>query len=326
MSQADFCIAYSGSFWQDAPDKSDMVCRLLNCRFSWMDHAWLIPCCYIWNEGIVIDYCAEVPSGYVSAFIQQAAALDPHASADALDVLEKANPLHLSFTSSLNLPGGSSCHRVSGSSLSWIPEALLPQGVQPDLQAQAVLNHYQLNADKCWSLHRVAYAWPEDKPAPLSDFSLKLSAAPLEIPGPVFHTPEECSLTFVHPCTHTQHTLSILSLSDEALPTAQQNELVFPAHFCKMRYRIDPPLSETTCILRDTAPSDAPRTTEGSTCAFAASIGIIAGADGPTSVLVRDQDAHVACSSLHHIPVKQITWRLFFYQHCFPDITLNFPV
>ena len=73
--------------------------------------------------------------------------------------------------------------------------------------------------------------------------------------------------------------------------------------------------------IRDAAPTDPPRLKipENSSgevpVGGAACIGIIGGADGPTSVFVSGgapSDRRVAYSSLHFAPPEQVTWQLRF--------------
>ena len=51
-------------------------------------------------------------------------------------------------------------------------------------------------------------------------------------------------------------------------------------------------------------------------------IGIIGGADGPTSIITGQtapRNLHAACSSLHFAPAEAVEWRLIFRETEFPD-------
>ena len=129
-------------------------------------------------------------------------------------------------------------------------------------------------------------------------------------------------MSFTHPRTGETHTLTVLSLASETLdvpglPDVQE----YPAHCLRLEYAVSPELPPNELQIRDTAPTDPPRLkipenrsgevpVNGAAC-----IGIIGGADGPTSIFVSGgapSDRRVAYSSLHFAPPEQVTWQLRF--------------
>ena len=89
----------------------------------------------------------------------------------------------------------------------------------------------------------------------------------------------------------------------------------------RLEYTVSPELPPDALQIRDAAPTDPPRLKlpENSSgevpVGGAACIGIIGGADGPTSGFVSggaSSDRRVAYSSLHFAPPEQVTWQLRF--------------
>ena len=102
---------------------------------------------------------------------------------------------------------------------------------------------------------------------------------------------------------------------------------VYPSHYMAMTYTLSPELPDGVLQISDCAESDQPRReppAPGQPVATSdtAVIGIIGGADGPTSIITGQTapgKLHAACSALHFAPAEAVEWRLIFREAEFPD-------
>lgn len=155
----------------------------------------------------------------------------------------------------------------------------------------------------------------------------------VSVPGPHFtvKAPGD-SFHFVHPANGTEYTLTVQELEQQTL---QKNSFgsgrwIYPTHFVEMRYMLSPEASERI-LVSDCDDSDKPLEIMPSDDSFAPSassnaacIGIIGGADGPTTVVIGTQGKPcAACSALHFEPVQHdIEWRITFHEKTFDDYTV----
>ena len=310
----DWRVLYGRNFWATRGRGKPGVEISLGHRFRWGDADWRALSVYACAKGLVLDLAKHVPAEDVRRFVEtwaplEEAGLTPEQAEQAL--LE--SPFHDSFHAEL-LVNGRALRGEDGSGFAWGPDA------EQDAAERAVLTHYALDPAEHWQLWRLHFPWKRRQA--VKTLTLTLSADPVWRPGPQFTAQPGQSMSFTHPLTGTNHTLTALALAPETLDVSGLPDVQeYPAHCLRLEYTVSPELPPDALQIRDTAPTDPPRPkipenrsgevpVNGAAC-----IGIIGGADGPTSVFVSGgapSDRRVAYSSLHFAPPEQVTWQLRF--------------
>ena len=310
----DWRVLYGRNFWATRGRGKPGEELPLGHRFRWGDADWRALSLYACAKGLVLDLAKHVPAEDVRRFVEkwaplEEAGLTPEQAEQAL--LE--SPFHDSFHAEL-LVNGRALRGEGGSGFAWGPDA------EQDAAERAVLAHYALDPAEHWQLWRLHFPWKRRQE--ILSLTLTLTADPVWRPGPQFTAQPGQTVSFTHPLTGTNHTLTVLALAPETLDVSGLPDFQeYPAHCLRLEYAVSPELSPDTLQIRDAAPTDPPRLKipENSSGEVpvngAACIGIIGGADGPTSVFVSGgapSDRRVAYSSLHFAPPEQVTWQLRF--------------
>ncbi len=282
--------------------------------FRWGDADWQALSVYSCAKGLVLDLAKHVPTEDVRGFLEkwtplEEAGLTPEQAEQAL--LE--SPFHDSFHAEL-LVNGRFLRGEGISGFAWRPDA------EQNLAEQAVLAHYALDPTVHWQLWRLHFPWRRRQE--IKTLTLTLAADPVWQNGQRFTAHPGQTVSFTHPVTGTNHTLTVLSLAPETLDISGLPEFQeYPTHCLRLEYTVSPELPSNELQLRDTAPTDPPRLKipESSSGEVpvngAACIGIIGGEDGPTSIFVSGgapSEGRTAYSSLYFTPAEQVTWQLRF--------------
>lgn len=303
--------------------------------FTWAGAQWHVPAVYACSEGLVVDFLIRFDAGKVRDYIDKLQELeeDPEQTHQDHQALEEENPMALVFQPRI-IVNGAVLSQERGYERHYLPGQLLPEAMLQDAVARQVLEHYGVNRQEPWTIHRAAFRWITGKRPPLRKLALQLSQPPATIPGPCFEVRVQGeSFEFVHPDTGVSHRLTVESLSQQELPQSGRplSGMVLPGCFCTMTYSVEPSLPAGSILLRDSVPSEEPRRMaspesedlEGE----AAAIAFIGGADGPTAVLLASPDlgkgTGVVNSSLHFKPVDTVRWQLCFRRKPHNDITVD---
>ncbi len=298
----------------------------LNTAFSWGGWTWRIPAIYVCAQGLVIELCRRIEPHVLQAFIEKWNLQDGDRplTPEEETLCEAENPLVFDMQAALTL-GGQTLRPTHGRGLCHNP--CTPREADPAVHA--VLAHYQLDARFGWAFTRLAFPWAGPKrPACLEEMSLTLTPDLISLPGPSFSlsVPGE-SLRFDDPDGRT-HTLTLHALSEQTLERgAMLSAYELPTHFVRMTYTIDPELPNKTFRLTDAEPGNAPILRAPSGESESASIGIIGGANGPTTVFLstpasQSPSLHVACSALRFEKRVAIRWRITFPRRPCEALTL----
>ena len=317
----DWRVFYGRNFWSTRGLGTPGAELPLGHRFHWGDADWQALSAYVCAKGLVLDLAKHVPAADVHRFVEkwtplEEAGLTPEQAEQAL----QESPFHDSFHAKL-LVNGRALRGEGGSGFAWRPDE------KPDSVEQAVLAHYALDPAEHWQLWRLHFPWKRRTElrsllTSSGRSSLTLVADPVWLPGLRFTAQPGQTVSFTHPATGTNHTLTVLALTPETLdvsglPGFQE----YPAHCLRLDYAVSPELPPDELQLRDTAPTDPPRlkipddVTGAVSVNGAACIGIIGGEDGPTSIFVSadtPSEGRAAWSSLHFAPPEQVTWQLRF--------------
>ena len=312
LEEQPWRVCYGGNFWAANPCGEPGKELPLNRNLVWGGAEWRVLSLYRCGMGFVLDLAKHVPAEDVRRFTEQwapheAVGLTPEQEEQAM----QASPFHDDIRAAL-LVNGDTIHSEGGCGFAWGTADV------PDAAEQAALAHYGLDAAECWQLWR--FRFPFARRQTIETLSLTLTADPNWLTGAAFAAETGQTVSFSHPATGENHTLTVLALAPEAvevsgMPGVQE----YPTHCLRMDYTVSPELPRSALQLRDAAPGDAPRLKlpedgcDAVPFGGAACIGIIGGEDGPTDVFVTDgapPDCLRAYSSLYFELPKQITWRL----------------
>lgn len=331
-------VFYEGGYW-DSPREDQPGEELsINRTISWGKEIWHIPAIYSCERGLVIEFCVEIKTEAVKAFLDHWMPVcdgNPKLSREVREEMENENPLEIRFRPRLTLNGKELLPRV-GSSLQWIPDSCIPKGTRNQKEAKELISHYHLDPTKAWSFHRWSCPWPNDKKCKIESLQLRLERQPKTINGIHFRNPIVGDIIdFTHPITHKEHKLTILAYEKQELSVraSAHDGFEFPTHHTAMTYTIEPELSGRSFQIQDSKDNDEPRLKAPlhDSQETSAAIGIIGGSDGPTAVFISPSvrskiTSHVTLSALHFEPVEEIEWKMIFREKMLTDVeTILFP-
>lgn len=355
-------VYFEGNFWSRR-EKGE-TCREIPVKkeFLWSGDRCCIPAIYICSQGLVVDICREIPTEKIGDFLKKWGMLEtePDFSEEERRQIERENPFTWEFRPHIFV-NGKELEQGQGCSTSWNPWL---QGETPET---SIMKHYSLDMQQGWTIWRYAFSWGIEngnkellsQNVDVRNLCIKLQAYPEEVPGPHFTVEKEGDeIYFCHPISGEEHVLKVVelgaeSLKKEALEDLEESRkssrkcrgacevseepLEWPTHFKQLKYIVTPELLNEKFRIFDCAESDAPRRKANAVGASlqgngqkeykAASIGIIGGADGPTSVFIAgkgsEPQVHLAFSAMHFEPVSQVEWRMVFYEKLREDIIIT---
>ena len=354
-------VSYDGSFRHAGEDSGREV--PVRKEFLWGSKKWVIPALYLCQEGLVIDFCMEVESAELKTFIEKwdlvRTACDRRSREQLLKLLLE-HPLDISFSSHVSL-NGKELKSEHSCAVSWLPEACFPGSRFPDKmtpnpEAKAALEHYGLDRDKAWSIHRHAYRWTPD----MGPFTPEAWRESLKTAGPLLiHLERDREsipaerftaldigqrVPIRHPLTGAEYLLTVHDIRPESLPPDPFPDfcMEFPGHCTAIFYSLQPDLPDHSFHLLDCAEGDAPRRKEGASgsvkyasVSSTTFIGIPGGAEGPAAILLPDDaehsgaaarvTLHSSCSSAYFEAPEQIQWLAVFCEKLAEDITVEVP-
>lgn len=184
-----------------------------------------------------------------------------------------------------------------------------------------------------WYIQRSSYRWGEANCLDVQSLTVRMERHRENIVGQHFTTPAVGeSVSLVHPLTGQAYTLTVHEVEQQELPERAFHDpnMEYPNHYVAMSYSLEPDISGRGFMIQDCAEGDRPKQkkrdpNEFAPVAFssAAVIGVIGGADGPTSVIMGQSipKLHAACSSLHFEPITdEVEWRVIFSEKLMDDV------
>ena len=200
-----------------------------------------------------------------------------------------------------------------------------------DYESKLALDHYGLDANFGWAIHRFSYHWATKRPSKLRTLAVSMIQEKVPIPGPHFMV--SCpgdTFTFLY--RGQKHILTVQEYEAQTMDMSSTAEAgtEYPGHCVAMTYTVTPELPDGIMTLADCDDGDRPRQIsctqdQPETSAFAAAIALIGGVDGPIAITIGQEQGkpRAACSSLHFAPVDNVEWRMIFHETQFEDMTLE---
>ena len=322
-------VTFRGGFWgSDGKPGQEIP---IGKHFLWGSESWYIPAAYLCDEGLVLDFCLEADPEEMNAFIQKWDLLheERHSyTAEQRKQMALEHPLCASFCGKVTC-NGEPLENGHGCGVTWLPASCVPHGI-PEDPAGEILTHYGLDAAKAWSFQRQSYPWGKSASQDLHDLHLRMERLEEQIPGQHFATPAVGeSLSLTHPRTGEVYTLTVHETQHQELPERlfPDTDLEHPRHLLSLSYSLEPDITDRGFLILDCSDGDKPRPKAHSAAgnsAFAAAIGVIGGADGPTAVIVGGHapKLHAACSSLYFEAAEDVQWRAVFSEKLLEDIEI----
>ena len=170
----------------------------------------------------------------------------------------------------------------------------LPDGEFNEQEAKWEADHYGLDTSFGWVICWDAFPWKTKRRPQIKTLALTMEQQPYCIPGPHFkiHASDD-SFTFSYSVNGKEYTLAVQELEQQILPKNSfgSDRCFYPTHYIAMSYTLTPEPSEEI-TMQDCGDGDKPRKIAPADVSLsptarndAACIGIIGGADGPSSIV-----------------------------------------
>lgn len=310
----------------------------LNHKFTWKGDTWVALSAYICGKGLVLDLGKCVEPDVMRVFVdkwKEYEDRDDLPQALENQILEE-NPVNVDLFPELVVSGKQL--KWSGSSgrtyipapvMSGMPDGSVPVPAQDcpdyesepefcgDEEADAWVMHYNLDASKVWSFHRINFAWATVRKPKISSMQLRLKTEPHQVYGEPFGPLKagEC-VEIVNPKTQESYKLTALKLEPIELPKfpVTMRKMEYPRCCMQMKYTIEPEIAQEKLLFNDCVQGDQPVMKDDK---VVASVSVIGHADGPTSVFLAGKtetkmEGRIACSALHFEPVEDVVWQPVF--------------
>ena len=308
----------------------------LHHTFTWNGDTWIVLSAYICGKGLVLDVGKCVEPDVMLAFVDKWKGYedrDDLPQAIENQILEE-NPVNVDLFPELSVSGKTL--KWSGSSgMTYLPASVMSEmsagsvpvpaqdcpeyesepGICGDEDAWAM--HYNLDAAKVWSFHRINFAWATMRKPKISSMQLRLKTGPHQVYGEPFGPlkPGE-SVEIVNPKTKEPYKLTVLKLEPIEMPKypVTMRRMEYPRCCMQMNYRVEPEIAQANLYFNDCAQWDQPVMKDDK---MVASVSVIGHADGPTSVFLagkmeKKMEGRIACSALHFEPVEDVVWQPVF--------------
>lgn len=324
-------VTYSGNFYSKGREKKGKKIAV-DKNFINGEDKWLVPAVYTCSKGIVVDICIGINMSKMQKFSDDWRYCDHNEgklSREERRKMERENPLNISFKALLEL-NGKHIRQKFGRSISYIPEELLPDGIENSEEATGVLNYYRLDKKHAWVFHRLSFPWTSKRD--IKSMSIIFEHELTEIQGITFRDPADGEkIKFTHPLNGTEHTLTVTGTENHRLDnTLKIDGMLLPSHHRVMAYNLEPDISPLNFSVRDTEKNDEPMPCEAEPhdkdIGTSSAIAVIGGADGPTAVFFTkrtEQKNHSACSALKFNPAKSVEWQIVFREKTSEDMNIE---
>ena len=314
----DWFITFTGGFSNRKKGKNAKKIAV-DKTFERLDRAWYIPAVYLCPKGIVADILIGTEPEMIKDFFDKWAYFsgrEDSLNQEQLRELERETPLDISFRATLCV-NGRKLGRSFGSAINFIPQALLPDGGENSQEALKVMNHYGLDKNKAWTMHRISFPYTVTKKTVIKSLSIEFAEEHERFYGEKFTCDKAGGkITITNPVDGTKHELTVLEITEEALSIPDFDSMKLPSHYRQMFFYLEPECKDFSLI--DCKENDAPvpfKNTGKQCDNKATAIAVIGGADGPTAIFTsaaQQKNSHTACSSLRHNLTEHTVWQSVF--------------
>lgn len=301
--------------------------------FKWGEDDWYVPAAYSCSRGLVVEFFKKIEPEKIQAFIDKyRSGMDESGDVadDVMQQLQAENPTDENFNATVLL-NGKTLTQGSNYGTGWNP--FVQDGEENDAESKMILEHYGLDPQMGWMFYRSSFPWVTKRKPKIAALSMTVMQSPIAIYGERFRVTEPGQIIhFTHPITGVDHTIAVQECEQQTLTHESLGGMgwIMPSNYTLMDYVLAPDISGAAFLIKDCVQGDAPVPQEPhlyeSQSLGVSSIGIIGGADGPTTIFVgahAQGKRRAACSSLHFEPVADVEWRMMFYEKMREDITVE---
>ena len=330
QKEPEWKVTFDGGFFHHRRGSRAGMELPIRKTYFWAERTWYIPAVYVCGKGLVVDFCMRTDPSAIIAFQDK---WNLHIESEAHRSftreermeMEAENPLQFSFRPTLHL-NGKDLRMKRGCGTSYNP--CVPEGYVFECEGARVVKHNQLDPSYGWMIWRFSFPYVTKRRPDIRTLSLTLSQEAVARPGKHFQvsSPGD-TVDFSH--GGREYRLTVQEYEPQVMDWSKMplKDAVYPSHYMAMTYTLSPELPDGVLQISDCAESDQPRReppAPGQPVATSdtAVIGIIGGADGPTSIITGQTapgKLHAACSALHFAPAEAVEWRLIFREAEFPD-------
>lgn len=325
---SEWKVYFEGGFYMNRSRSRAGTEISINKQFQWCNKAIYIPAVYSCSKGIVVDICVKVDASHFKAYFDKWMPLlqnEERLSDEQISQAESENPFNFDFYTKLEI-NGKLLSGYNGCSICWLPEQCLPEDTENDAETKAVLEHYGMDSDCGWIVHRLSFPWGTKRRPDMKSIKLRLEQPPVLINGKHFKNPKVGDkISFVHPVSGENHILTVCSYEKNILDFAAKelSGYEFPKYNTVMTYTLSPDLPDAKFNVCDCLHNDVPK--HISECDSSSSIAIIGGADGPTAMFAShktSENIHSASSALHFEPTDDVEWKIVFREKLCEDMDI----
>ena len=315
-------VTWDGDFFDGNPDCVGAEPIAVDTWFRWAGIDWYVPEVYPFDKGVVMHLLGKIdpdliPQDEYEGFI----------SPEVHEQMMAENPLNLEARQELSI-NGIAMRPAGGMGITWMPRH------DWNLESKWFLEHYGLDLDSAWQIHKIKFFWPACSKMDIQKMSLTMKQHPVSISGTHFKTPDAGNcVVLTHPQTDKEYILHIDDIKQEIADCSRlrDQELEYPTCYSQMTFRIEPDMTRNQFRIVDCAQGEQPRRRVGAALndgSHAVSFGIIGGADGPTTIIMGQPRSevpqmHIANSSLRFEHPKKIEWRIVFQEIPNKDLTVS---
>lgn len=237
-------------------------------RFNWAEREWFVPCIYTFRYGMAVDLCMKLCDAHGPMDIRPSIALNG-------DLIRYS-------------VGSSTCYYA--------------ENEYNEDEAVAFVSSYGLDPKADYMFSRWFFPWVTTLKPIITELRIQMIAEPRPISAGNFMIQQGGSAKLTHPVTHDVYTLTALSIEQKTMGKRAFgiSNYEMPQNMTVMKYTVSPDAG-SSLIVTDAEPGDnpRPRSADFGMGSMAAAIGVIGGADGPTTLYMNnDKNARVACSAL----------------------------
>lgn len=297
----------------------------LDAGFTWKGRQWRIPAVYVFEEGLVADFCGRVEPEEIRTFYERwSSRIEERLSEEEEERLCAETPFdnHFRVEAKAN---GEKMQTQMGCGISWCPPDLRPRdeavSAKGDQVEESLMKAYGLEPEVGWVFWRNSFAWQENAPDSLRSLVFTFIDNPVNISGTHFRVGDEeteKNVEFIHPTTGKAYVLTVLRQESECLPDqefpSKSGIKKWPTYFHVLHYQVKPELPAGELMIFDCAQSDTPERTEQPA---SGSVTVIGGADSCfVAGKLENSDTHpksrMAYSALHYEPTETVEWKMVF--------------
>ncbi len=309
---------------------------LIQKNFTWEDEKWKIPAVYKCPEGLAADFILCIPLKKAKQYFEKWNDVRriSELTNEEFEEMERDNPFSMNFSLDAWINGekyhaenmfGLGYHPLKNECREGGKEEGSMEEAYCDEDALRLMEVYQCDKNNAYYFIRAYFPW--EKIPEIEHLSFCMEPNYVSYSGGHFYTKlgdEGKEIEISHPVTGKKYRIRIVSCKQGILSANDfgiDKDMEYPNHYFEIEYTVDPKISRMEFQVQDCKNSDQPvrrkDSMNGKEGKSSASISIISGCDGPTSIFLAGKSGnaktHAALSSLCFHTIDKTEWRTIFH-------------